>query len=132
MWRILQQDVAEDYVIATGITTPVREFIRLAFDELGITLDFDGSGVEEKGYVVQCDNTEYSLPIGKVVVAVDPAYFRPTEVDLLIGDYSKARNKLNWNPVYNLQMLVKEMMESDISQFKQYGTNQLFAHFETF
>lgn len=119
MWRILQQDQPEDYVIATGITTPVREFIRMAFAEVGIILEFRGQGVEEKGYVLASDNPEFQVPAGKEVVAVDPKYFRPTEVDLLIGDPTKAMTKLDWQPKYDLPMLVKDMVESDVELFKK-------------
>jgi GDPmannose 4,6-dehydratase len=119
MWRILQQDQPEDYVIATGITTPVREFIRMAFAEVGITLEFRGQGVEEKGYVTASENPYFQVPAGKEVVAVDPKYFRPTEVDLLIGDPTKAMTKLDWQPKYDLLMLVKDMVESDVELFKK-------------
>ena len=119
MWRILQQDQPEDYVIATGITTPVREFIRMAFAEVGITLEFRGKGVEEKGYVTASENPYFQVPAGKEVVAVDPKYFRPTEVDLLIGDPTKAMTKLDWQPKYDLPMLVKDMVESDVELFKK-------------
>lgn len=119
MWRILQQDQPEDYVIATGITTPVREFIRMAFAEVGITLEFRGQGVEEKGYVTASENPYFQVPAGKEVVAVDPKYFRPTEVDLLIGDPTKAMTKLDWQPKYDLPMLVKDMVESDVELFKK-------------
>jgi GDPmannose 4,6-dehydratase len=115
MWRILQQDKPDDYVLATGVTTPVREFIRMAFLEVGITLGFTGEGLEEKAVVVSCASEEFQLPVGKVVVSVDPAYFRPTEVDLLIGDASKAKKVLGWEPRYQLPELVREMMESDLS-----------------
>ncbi|MBU2019911.1 MAG: GDP-mannose 4,6-dehydratase [Bacteroidetes bacterium] len=114
MWMILQADEAEDWVIATGTTTPVREFVRMAFAECGITLEFKGEGVNEKAYVASCSNPEYQLPIGKEVLNVDPKYFRPTEVDLLIGDASKAKNKLGWVPEYDLNDLVKDMMQSDL------------------
>lgn len=117
MWRILQQDVPEDFVIATGVTTSVREFVRMAFNQAGIKLAFTGEGVHEKGIVVACENEEYNIPTGQVVVAVDPAYFRPTEVELLIGDSSKARQKLGWLPAYDLEMLVKEMMECDLKKY---------------
>ena len=117
MWRILQQDVPEDFVIATGITTSVREFVRLAFLEAGIKIAFTGTGVHEKGVVVACDTEEYNVPTGQIVVAVDPSYFRPTEVELLIGDSSKAMQKLGWTPTYNLEMLVKEMMECDLIKY---------------
>ena len=114
MWRILQQDTPEDFVIATGITTPVREFIRMAFAEAGIELEFTGEGVNEKGKIKSCSNPAYQLPAGKEVVAVDPEYFRPTEVDLLIGDATKANTKLGWKPKYDLAALVKEMVAKDI------------------
>ncbi|MEN9884834.1 MAG: hypothetical protein RLZZ420_2051 [Bacteroidota bacterium] len=119
MWRILQQDKPEDYVIATGITTPVRDFIRMAFAEVGITLEFRGQGVDEKGYVTGSNNPDFQVPTGKEVVAVDPTYFRPTEVDLLIGDPTKAMTKLDWKPKYDLPMLVKDMVESDVELFKK-------------
>lgn len=114
MWMILQAEQAEDWVIATGKTTPVREFVRMAFAEVGIELEFRGVGVDEKAYVVSCSNAEYQLPEGKEVLAVDPKYFRPTEVDLLIGDATKARTKLGWTPDYDLPALVKDMMQSDV------------------
>jgi GDPmannose 4,6-dehydratase len=119
MWRILQQDTPEDFVIATGVTTPVREFVRMAFAEVGITVAFSGEGLDEKGVVVACENEEYQVAIGKQVVAVDPAYFRPTEVELLIGDATKAKNKLRWVPKYDLEMLVSEMMEGDILEMRE-------------
>jgi GDPmannose 4,6-dehydratase len=131
MWRILQQDTPEDFVIATGVTTPVRDFIRMAFDELGIGLEFIGSGINEKAIVVSCENPDYLLPPGKTVVSVDPNYFRPTEVELLIGDATKAKKKLDWVPQYSLDMLVKEMVESDVKLFKNYGLNE-FASVEPF
>lgn len=127
MWRILQQDVAEDFVIATGITTPVRDFVRMAFDELGIELAFTGTGADEVAIVTACRNKEYALPIGKEVVAVDPAYFRPTEVDLLIGDPGKANSKLGWYPKYTLPELVKEMVQEDVELFRQKSVAQ-FEH----
>lgn len=114
MWMILQARTPEDWVIATGKTTTVREFARLAFAELGIELEFSGTGVEEKGKVKYCSNPDFQLPVGTEVLAVDPRYFRPTEVDLLIGDATKARTKLGWIPEYDLQTLVKEMVESDL------------------
>jgi len=119
MYLILQQDVAEDYVIATGVTTRVREFVRLAFKEVGIEVEFKGEGVEEKGYVVSCSNPEYQLEIGKNIVAVDPKYFRPTEVELLIGDPTKSNTKLGWKPKYDLAALVKEMVAADVDHFKK-------------
>ncbi|MCP9749904.1 GDP-mannose 4,6-dehydratase [Ferruginibacter sp. HRS2-29] len=114
MWRILQQDVAEDYVIATGITPPVRDFVRMAFEEVGITLEFKGEGENETAVVVSCSEEKYQLPIGKEVVAVDKHYYRPTEVDLLIGDPTKAKTRLGWEPKYTLPALVKEMVAADV------------------
>lgn len=119
MWRILQQDQPEDYVIATGITTTVRDFVKMAFAEVGIAIEFKGEGIDEKGYVAACSNPEYQVEIGREVVSVDPNYFRPTEVELLIGDATKARTKLQWEPKYDLPALVKDMMQSDIELFKR-------------
>ncbi len=115
MWRILQQDKPEDFVIATGITTTVRDFIKLSFEEVGVELAFNGEGVNEKAIVVACKNSIYQLPVGKIVVAVDEEYFRPTEVELLIGDPTKAKTKLGWQPQYDLAAWVKEMMASDVA-----------------
>jgi GDPmannose 4,6-dehydratase len=117
MWLILQQEVAEDFVIATGVTTRVREFVRMAFAEAGIIVEFKGEGASERGYVVSCQDEKYQLPAGTEVVAVDEKYFRPTEVDLLIGDPSKSNTKLGWKPKYDLQMLVSEMVAADIDTF---------------
>ena len=114
MWMLLQHDTPEDWVIATGKTTTVRDFVRMAFNEIGVELEFKGQGVDEKAYIAKCHKPEYQLAIGKEVVAVDPRYFRPTEVDLLIGDASKAKEKLGWEPKYALQDLVKDMMQSDL------------------
>lgn len=119
MWMILQAEQAEDWVIATGVTTAVREFVRMSFLEAGIIIDFKGVGVEEKGYVAACKNPEYQLPVGKEIVAVDQRYFRPTEVDLLIGDATKAKERLGWIPEYDLNYLIKEMMESDLMLMKK-------------
>ena len=127
MWRILQQDVAEDFVIATGITTTVRDFVRMAFDELGIELEFSGTGADEVAVVSACRNKDFILPIGKEVVAVDAAYFRPTEVELLIGDPTKSKTKLGWEPKYDLAELVKEMMVSDVELFRKRDVSQ-FEH----
>lgn len=118
MWRILQQDEPEDFVIATGITTPVRDFVKMAFEEVGISLQFTGTGKEEIGSVEACTNPLYQLPIGTEVVAVDEHYYRPTEVDLLIGDPTKAHTKLGWKPAYSLPMLVHEMVAADIHLMK--------------
>jgi GDPmannose 4,6-dehydratase len=119
MWRILQQRVPEDYVIAMGETTYVRDFVRLAFEQIGIVIEFKGQGVAEKGYVVTCNNPDYQLEIGKQVVAVDSQYFRPTEVDLLIGDPSKAKRQLGWKPKYDLATLISEMVYSDLECVKR-------------
>ena len=122
MWMILQAEEPEDWVIATGKTTTVREFVRLAFKEVGIELEFTGTGVNEKASVVICNNPLFQLEIGKEVLSIDPAYFRPTEVDLLIGDPTKAKEKLGWVPVHDLASLVKDMMQSDVKlmQKRQY------------
>ncbi len=114
MYLILQQPEPDDYVIATGVTTEVREFVRMAFAETGIEVAFEGEGVDEIGKVVRCNNPAYQVKPGTVVVRVDPRYFRPTEVDLLIGDPSKAKAKLGWSPTYDLQALVTDMVQSDL------------------
>jgi GDPmannose 4,6-dehydratase len=119
MWRILQQDTPEDFVIATGVTTTVRDFIRMAFGEVGIEVAFHGEGVDEKGVVVACSHPDYQLEIGSEILAIDPRYFRPTEVELLIGDPTKANTKLGWTPKYALADLVKEMVEADVVIFKK-------------
>jgi len=114
MWMILQAEQPEDWVIATGKTTTVREFIRLSFAEVGIELEFKGVGVNEKAFVVKCNNPAFKIEIGKEVLSIDPSYFRPTEVDLLIGDPTKAKTKLGWVPEHDLSSLVKDMMQSDV------------------
>ncbi len=114
MWRMLQVDTPEDFVLATGKTTSVREFARLSFAELGVEIAFRGTGLDEKGYVVKCHNPQYQIPEGREVIGVDPKYFRPAEVELLVGDASKAKKVLGWVPTYDLQALVKEMMEQEI------------------
>jgi GDPmannose 4,6-dehydratase len=118
MWRILQQDVPEDFVLATGITTPIRDFVRMAFAELGIELAFEGKDENEIAKVVTCKG-KYTVPVGQVVLKVDPRYYRPTEVDLLIGDPSKAKQKLGWEPTYTLAELVSEMVASDVKLFER-------------
>lgn len=117
MWRILQQDIPEDYVIATGITTYIRDFVIMAFAEIGVELIFEGENENEIAKVSACKNPLYQLEIGKVVVRVDPEYYRPTEVDLLIGDPSKSKKQLGWEPKYDLAGLVREMVESDLKLF---------------
>jgi GDPmannose 4,6-dehydratase len=117
MWLILQQEKAEDYVIATGITTEVREFVRMAFREAGIELEFRGKDEAEVGVVVSCGPTIHQIPAGTEVVAIDPRYYRPTEVELLIGDPSKAKKQLGWEPKYDLNSLVREMVQCDKELF---------------
>ena len=119
MWLMLQQEKPEDFVIATGITTHVREFVKKAFAEVGIDLSFSGSGSEEIATVESCNYPDFQLPIGKEVVAIDPRYYRPTEVDLLIGDATKAKEKLGWTPKHNLASLIREMIQSDLDIFKK-------------
>jgi GDPmannose 4,6-dehydratase len=114
MWMILQAEKPEDWVIATGKTTTVRDFVRLAFMEVGIELEFKGERVNEIATVIRCNNPLFQIELGKEVLSIDPAYFRPTEVDLLIGDPSKARDKLGWVPEHDLASLVKDMMQSDV------------------
>ena len=122
MWKILQYENAEDWVIATGVTTSVRDFVRMSFAHIGIEVEFKGKGVDEKGYVKTSTNPDYAMEAGKQIVEVDPRYFRPTEVELLIGDSSKARKLLDWEPKYDVNMLCQEMVEADLVLFKK---NQL-------
>jgi GDPmannose 4,6-dehydratase len=119
MYLMLQQEKADDFVIATGVTTEVREFVRLAFNELGIIVDFEGEGANEHGIVRECLNPEFKLPKGKVVVKVDSRYFRPTEVELLIGDPTKAKEVLGWVPEHDLNSLVKDMVSGDLLLMKR-------------
>ncbi|MDC0635459.1 GDP-mannose 4,6-dehydratase [Flavobacteriaceae bacterium] len=119
MWMILQSEKPEDWVIATGKTTTVRDFVRLAFKEVGIELEFSGVGVNEKATVSKCNNREFQLEIGKEVLLIDPSYFRPTEVDLLIGDPTKAKEKLGWVPEHDLESLVQDMMQSDVKLMQE-------------
>jgi len=135
MWMILQAEEAEDWVIATGTTTSVRDFVIMSFNELGITLEFKGHGVEEKAYVKACSDPAFQLEIGKEILAVDPKYFRPTEVDLLIGDASKAKNKLGWAPEIQLKELVTDMVKNDLKlmqkdQYLRNGGYQTLNYFE--
>ncbi len=134
MWLMLQQDKPEDFVIATGVTTTVREFVSLSFAEAGIEVEFKGSGVNEKGYVKKCTGG-FQLPEGMEIVAVDPKYFRLTEVELLLGDPTKAKAKLNWEPKHDLNSLVKDMMQSDLALFKKDkylidGGHKVFSYHE--
>ena len=133
MHLILQQDTPSDYVIATGITTAIREFISLAAQEIGLTIEFKGEGVDEKGYIIAVDKTIFTEKVGEKylaaietkianktdIVVVDPHYFRPTEVDLLIGDPTKSQTVLGWKPQYDLKGLIEDMMRSDIKLFKR-------------
>ena len=135
MYLILQQPEPEDYVIATGVTTEVRDFVRMSFLEVGIEVEFKGTGVDEKGYVKACNNPKYQVEIGKEVIAIDPRYFRPTEVDLLIGDPTKSKTKLGWEPKYDLKALVEDMMAADIQLFERdkylkEGGHQVFQYHE--
>jgi len=119
MWLILQQPVAEDYVISTGVTTTVRDFVKMAFEHAGVQVSFTGENENEKAVVTAKLKNDVQVEIGDVVVEVDKRYFRPTEVDLLLGDSTKAREKLGWKPKYALSDLVKEMVESDVDKFKR-------------
>jgi GDPmannose 4,6-dehydratase len=117
MWLMLQQDKPEDFVLATGHTTSIRDFVIMAFAEIGVLLEFSGKDEQEVACVLECIG-EHKLEVGKIVVKVDPMYYRPTEVDLLIGDASKAREKLKWSPKYTLKQIIKEMVESDLKMIK--------------
>jgi len=130
MYLILQQDEPSDYVIATGVTTEVREFVRMAFAEIGLYIDFKGDGIDEKGYIGRIDEALFTQHVGAEflenvraikapIVEVDANYFRPTEVDLLIGDATKSRTRLNWIPEYDLKALVEDMMRSDVKLMKK-------------
>tara|TARA_B100000963_G_scaffold107153_1_gene93149 strand:- start:3895 stop:5010 length:1116 start_codon:yes stop_codon:yes gene_type:complete len=119
MWMILQYEQPEDWVIATGRTTSIRDFVKMAFNYVGIKLDFKGKGINEKAFVLSSSNKNYSLKKGNIVLEVDSKYFRPTEVDLLVGDPKKAKDKLGWEPKISLENLVNEMMESDLKLFKK-------------
>ncbi|WP_303316578.1 GDP-mannose 4,6-dehydratase [Flavivirga abyssicola] len=135
MWMILQADKAEDWVIATGKTTTVRDFVKMSFAHVGIELEFSGENENEKGYIKACNNPKYQLEIGKEIITVDAKYFRPTEVDLLIGDATKAKEKLGWVPKYNLTDLVEDMMSSDIAlmekqQYLKEGGHRIKNYYE--
>jgi GDPmannose 4,6-dehydratase len=119
MWLMLQQDKPEDYVIATGIMTSVRDFVRMAFREIGVELEFSGTGKQETGIVANATHPDYPLEKGTTVVAIDPRYYRPTEVDLLIGDPLKAKRQLNWQPKHSLASMVAEMVASDLELFSK-------------
>jgi GDPmannose 4,6-dehydratase len=119
MYLILQQDKPEDYVIATGVTTQIREFVRMAFAEIGVDLEFRGHAENEVAVVAGCRNPDFQLPDGKEVMAIDPRYYRPTEVDLLHGDPTKAMTQLGWQPKYDLAALVKDMVDADVALFRR-------------
>jgi GDPmannose 4,6-dehydratase len=143
MWLILQQETPEDFVIATGVTTTVREFVRMSFEELGITVEFSGKDDQEKGVIIDVDQEMAkelglnldALKLGQTVVKVDPKYFRPTEVELLLGDPTKSKEKLGWTLKYDLPALVKDMMQSDLhltkkDQYLKDGGYQTMNYFE--
>lgn len=147
MYLILQQDEPDDYVISTGVTTAIRDFIRMSFAETGVTIEFRGEGVDEEGIVTSIDKDKFAEVVGEKqleafnkrigdsVVGVDPAYFRPTEVELLIGDSTKARTKLGWEPKYDLKALCKDMVLSDLNLMKkeeylQDGGYRILNYFE--
>jgi len=117
MWMILQAKEAEDWVIATGITTTVRDFVKKSFKVLGIDIAFKGKGVNEIGYVENSSNSKFQIPVGKEIINIDPTYYRPTEVDLLVGDASKAKEKLGWTPQITLDQMIEEMVLSDLKLF---------------
>ena len=119
MWMILQADTAEDWVIATGKTTSIRDFVLMCFNYIGIEIEFQGKGIQEKAFVKSCSNKDYQIPIGQEVLNIDPKYYRPTEVDLLIGDATKAKQKLGWEPEISLEELVVDMMSSDLDLMKK-------------
>lgn len=119
MYLMLQQEKPEDFVIATGRTLRVRDFVTLAFKELGVELSFEGAGLEERGIVAKCDNPNVQCKVGQEVVLVDPTYFRPTEVDLLIGDSSAAKEKMGWTPEYTVEGLIKDMIASDLELMRK-------------
>lgn len=135
MWLMLQHHKADDFVIATGVTTTVRAFIVKAFERLGIVVDFKGSGIDEVGFVSKVNNPEVKVKIGDAVVKIDPAYFRPTEVELLIGDPSKAKKELNWELKHDLDSLIDDMVSSDLQLFKRdhylkEGGHEIFQYHE--
>lgn len=119
MWRMLQQDEADDFVLATGVTTTVRDFVIMSFREVGVELEWSGTGVDEVGTIATVSNPDFPLAAGKEVVSVDPRYFRPTEVDLLLGDPAKAKAKLGWEATYTLAEMCSEMVRADIEVFRK-------------
>ena len=135
MWMILQAEKAEDWVIATGKTTTIRDFVKMAFSHVGIVLKFTGQGIEEKAFIAECKSPKFQLEIGKEILSIDAKYFRPTEVDLLKGDPTKAKTKLGWKLEYDLPALVKDMMKSDLNlmtkdQYLKKGGYETLNYFE--
>ena len=135
MWMILQSEKAEDWVIATGKTTKIRDFVKMAFNYVGIELEFTGEGIHEVAKIVRCNNPKYQINVGKEVLAIDAKYFRPTEVDLLIGDPTKAKTKLGWEPQIQLEELIEDMMISDLKlmhkdRYLKEGGYQTLNYFE--
>lgn len=136
MWLILQQEKAEDYVIATGVTTSVRDFIMKSFNEVGIEIEFSGKNENETGVVKKCNDPQFNIPVGKKVVLVDKKYYRPSEVDLLIGDATKAKTQLGWTPKHNLDSIIKEMVAADLNIFRKEkylreGGHQILNYYES-
>ena len=119
MWRMLQQDEPEDFVLATGVTTKVRDFVIMSFREVGVELEWKGEGVDEVGIISKVNNQDFPLAVGTEVVAVDERYFRPTEVELLLGDPSKAFEKLGWKHEYDLAKMCSEMVQADTELFRR-------------
>ena len=135
MWMILQADKPEDWVIATGTTTTIRDFVKMAFSYVGVELEFKGSGINEKAFIKNCKNKKYQLEIGKEILSINSRYFRPTEVDLLVGDPTKAKTKLGWKLEYDLKDLVEDMMQSDLKlmtkdQYLEKGGYKTLNYFE--
>jgi GDPmannose 4,6-dehydratase len=135
MWLMLQHHKADDFVIATGVTTTVRDFIKKVFERLNVTVEFKGSGIDEIGIVTNVFNSDAKVKIGDIVVKIDPKYFRPTEVELLIGDPTKAKQELNWELKYDLDALVDDMVKSDFELFKRdhylkEGGHKIFQYHE--
>lgn len=129
MWMILQHETPDDWVISTGITTSIRDFVIMSFSHVGIKIKFVGKGIHEKGIVESVNDKKYNIPIGKEVLSIDEKYFRPTEVDLLVGDSSKAKQILGWQPEISLEELVAEMMDSDLKLFERQKYLRKGGHF---